>query len=139
MRFACLMLALILAAGAGSAARGAGDADGRLLLIYVQNGPSPHARPLVPAVPLGNRAQHRRDLDRGGRGRALEGVRRGEIRPLEEVMSVVQRRYPGRVLDVRLDERRLIYHLRVLSPTGNVLRLRVNARNARIMSVEGRR
>lgn len=73
----------------------------------------------------------------GGRNRAREGVRRGEIVSLDRVMNVVQRRYPGRVLNVRLDGRRLIYHLRMLTRSGRVLRIKVDARTADIVSVRG--
>ncbi len=75
----------------------------------------------------------------GGRNRAREGVRRGEIVSLDRVMNVVQRRYPGRVLNVRLDGRRLIYHLRMLTRRGRVLRIKVDARTADIISVRGDR
>jgi len=54
-------------------------------------------------------------------------------------MTVVQRRYGGRVLNVRLDDQRLVYHLRVLTRRGSVLRISVDARNARILSATGGR
>ncbi len=75
--------------------------------------------------------------DQGGRDRARDAYRRGKIVSLDRVMTVVQRRYRGRVLDVRLDERRLIYHLRVLTRGGQVLRIAVDARNARVLSAQG--
>ena len=92
---------------------------------------SPYVAPRAP--------RHRSKPSWGGRNRAREGVRRGEIISLDRVMSVVQRRYPGRVLNVRLDGRRLIYHLRMLTHRGQVLRIKVNARTARIISVRGDR
>lgn len=75
----------------------------------------------------------------GGRNRARDAYRRGEIVSLDRVMNVVQRRYRGRILDVRLDERRLIYHLRMLTRRGRVLKIAVDARNAEILSVRGGR
>jgi hypothetical protein len=75
----------------------------------------------------------------GGRSRAREGVRRGDIVSLDRVMNVVQRRYRGRVLNVRLDDRRLIYHLRLLTRRGQVLKITVDARTANILSVRGER
>jgi len=77
--------------------------------------------------------------DRGGRGQARDAYRRGKIVSLDRVMTVVQRRYGGRVLNVRLDDRRLVYHLRVLTRRGRVLRISVDARNARILSATGGR
>jgi len=77
--------------------------------------------------------------DRGSRGRARDAYRRGKIVSLDRVMTVVQRRYGGRVLNVRLDDQRLVYHLRVLTRRGSVLRISVDARNARILSATGGR
>jgi hypothetical protein len=96
---------------------------------------SPSARPPArdPRLDRGRRY----NPDQGGRDRARDAYRRGKIVSLDRVMTVVQRRYRGRVLDVRLDERRLIYHLRVLTRGGRVLRIAVDARNARVLSAQG--
>ena len=92
---------------------------------------SPFVNPRVP---------HRRaNPGWGGRDRARDAYRRGEIVSLDRVMNVVQRRYRGRVLDVRLDDRRYIYHLRMLTRRGRVLRIKVDARTAEILSVRGGR
>ncbi|MDX1484798.1 MAG: hypothetical protein R3229_09970 [Alphaproteobacteria bacterium] len=92
---------------------------------------SPYTRPPAP--------DRRFDPDWGGRDRARDAYRRGRIVSLDRVMSVVQRRYRGRVLDVRLDNRRLIYHIRLLTRRGRVLRIRVDARTAEILSPGGDR
>ena len=94
-----------------------------------------HRPPFATTRPPG----HRNNPGWGGRNRAREGVRRGEIVSLDRVMSVVQRRYSGRVLNVRLDSRRLIYHLRMLTRRGQVLKIKVDARTADIISVRGDR
>ena len=86
-----------------------------------------------------DRSRDRRNPGWGGRNRAREGVKRGEILSLDRVLNTVQRRYPGRLLDVHLDSRRLIYHLRLLTRRGRVLKINVDARNARILSVTGNR
>ena len=93
-----------------------------------------HSPFVAPRVP-----RQRVNPGRGGRNRARDAYRRGEIVSLDRVMSVVQRRYRGRVLDVRLNERRLIYHLRMLTRRGQVLRIAVDARTAEILSVRGGR
>jgi len=92
---------------------------------------SPFVAPRVP--------RQRSNPGWGGRNRARDAFRRGEIVSLDRVMNVVQRRYRGRVLNVRLDGRRLIYHLRMLTRRGRVLRIAVDARTADILSVRGER
>lgn len=133
MRKLALPLVIALLAMAGPAAAfeyrpGHGGRDAALAQGEYQ---SPFVAPRVPDA--------RPDPGGGGRNRAREGVRRGEIVPLDRVMNRVQRRYPGRVLDVRLDDRRLVYHLRMLTRRGQVLRIDVDARDASILSVHGDR
>ena len=92
---------------------------------------SPFTAPRVP--------RQRSNPGSGGRNRARDAYKRGEIVSLDRVMNVVQRRYRGRVLNVRLDDRRLIYHLRMLTRRGQVLKIAVDARSAEILSVRGGR
>jgi uncharacterized membrane protein YkoI len=86
-----------------------------------------------------NNRDRRYNPDQGGRGRARDAYKRGKIVSLDQVMNVVQRRYGGRVLNVSLDDRNLVYHLRVLTRRGRVMRISVDARNARILSATGGR
>jgi uncharacterized membrane protein YkoI len=76
-----------------------------------------------------------------GQRRARDAVKRGEIRSLEEVTSVVQRRYPGRLLDVQLQDNRgrPVYQLKMLTRDGRVLNVAVDARSAQILGVAGGR
>jgi hypothetical protein len=92
----------------------------------------PAAAPLAPSVP--------RNREAPGQRRARDAVKRGEIRSLDEVTTVVQRRYPGRLLDVRLDDNRgrPIYRLKMLTRDGRVLNVAVDARSAQILGVAGR-
>jgi hypothetical protein len=73
--------------------------------------------------------------------RARDAVKRGEIRPLDEVTTVVQRRYPGRLLDVQLQDNRgrPVYQLKMLTRDGRVLNVAVDARTAQILGVAGGR
>lgn len=91
------------------------------------------AIPFVPRPP--------REPDYRSRDPARDAVRRGEIRSLAEVTGVVQRRFPGRLLDVQLDRSRRawVYHLKVLTRSGRVLWVAVDARTARILGVSGGR
>lgn len=125
-----LLLALVLAAALPSAAAQAFDfGDTR----QAQNGD--RGRDLVaPLAPMPPRERNQR-----GQNRARDAVKRGEILPLEAVAQKIQRRYPGRLLDVRLDEsgRRPIYHLKMLTRDGRVMRLAVDARNAQVLGIAG--
>jgi hypothetical protein len=91
------------------------------------------ANPLLPDVP-----RPRRDR---GPSRARDAVQRGEIRSLEDVAARVQSRYPGRLLDARLDQNgaRWVYRLKMLTREGRVLTIAVDARTAQILGVGGRR
>ena len=92
----------------------------------------PAAQPLWPA-PSAREGKTQR--------RARDAVKRGEIRSLEEVTSVVQRRYPGRLLDVQLHDNRgrPVYQLKMLTRDGRVLNVAVDARTAQILGVAGGR
>ena len=88
--------------------------------------------PLLPSVPRARR-------DRSP-SRARDAVQRGEIRSLEDVAAQVQSRYPGRLLDARLDQNgpRWVYRLKTLTREGRVLTIVVDARTAQILGVAGR-
>lgn len=92
----------------------------------------PAAQPILPAPSTREGKTQRR---------ARDAVKRGEIRSLEEVTSVVQRRYPGRLLDVQLQDNRgrPVYQLKMLTRDGRVLNVAVDARSAQILGVAGGR
>lgn len=69
----------------------------------------------------------------------------GEVAGLGGILARVESAYEGRVLAIELDERRgpgrrapWVYAIRVLTPGGHVLVLRVDARTMEILAVEGR-
>ena len=53
----------------------------------------------------------------------------GDIQPLSSVLSVVAQTYPGRVIEVELEDEhdQWLYELKVLSPEGFLIKLEVNA------------
>lgn len=70
--------------------------------------------------------------------RARDALRSGQIRPLNEVLSVVQSRYPGRVMDVDLQKGpRWVYRVKLLTRGGDVMVVAVDARTTQILSVRG--
>ncbi len=78
-------------------------------------------------------------VDAADHNRARDAVRQQQIRPLGEVLSAVQGRFPGRVMDVQLDSGRWIYLVKLLTPDGRVQVISVDARTARILNVQGGR
>jgi uncharacterized membrane protein YkoI len=69
---------------------------------------------------------------------ARDGVERGNLRPLREVLAAVQSRYPGRNLGQRLIMGRPpAYEVDWLTQDGRKLVVIVNAENASILSVRG--
>lgn len=130
--FAISTLAALLATAGPALAFDYRSSEGGFSFLLAQGEyHSPFVAPRVPDGP--------QNPGWGGRDRARDAVRRGEILPLDQVMNRVQRRYPGRLLDVRLDDRRLVYHMRMLTRRGRVLRIAVDARDASILSVSGDR
>ena len=71
--------------------------------------------------------------------RARDAVRQQQILPLGEGLAAVQGRYPGRVMDVQLDSGRWVYLVKLLTQGGRVQVIAVDARTARILSVQGPR
>ncbi len=98
-------------------------------------GRDPGRELVVPLAPVAPRERNLR-----GQSRARDAVRRGEILSLEEVARRVQGRYPGRLLDVRLDEsgQRPVYYLKMLTRDGRVMNLAVDARTAQVLGAAGR-
>ena len=76
-----------------------------------------------------------------GHDQAREAVRRGEALPLREVLRRVRDDYPGRVLRVQFeyDERfeLWVYDIRMLFDDNRLLRLKVDALNAKVLLVRG--
>ncbi|MER1966040.1 PepSY domain-containing protein [Castellaniella sp. GW247-6E4] len=90
---------------------------------------------------------HSHDQDLAGRLQAA-----GEVLPLQEVLGLVARDYPGQVLRVEFEDdedcvrdarpaacpSRWIYELRILQSEGRLVKLKVDARDGRILSVKRR-
>jgi len=70
---------------------------------------------------------------------ARDAVRAGESMPLADIVARVGEQYPGRLLDAELVRRGNgpVYLLRWLTPEGQVLKMRVNARTGTVLNVRG--
>jgi uncharacterized membrane protein YkoI len=69
---------------------------------------------------------------------AREALRRGEILPLNHILQIALRRVPGDVIEVELerDDEGWEYEVKVLTSTGRVREVTLNARNGAILKVE---
>jgi uncharacterized membrane protein YkoI len=66
--------------------------------------------------------------------RAREGVRIGDLVPLEQIIEDALARYPGQIIDVELDDDE--YELEVLTRSGVKLELEYDARSGELLEVE---
>lgn len=94
--------------------------------------------PLLLALAAGNglaRDGHDHDLAR----RALEA---GEVLPLRTILERVEREYPGQVMEVELEREqdggRWIYEIKLLRSGGTLTKLKVDARDGRVLGVRQR-
>jgi uncharacterized membrane protein YkoI len=76
------------------------------------------------------RAQDRRDHER-----ARAALEAGEIRPLSELLSEVERRYRGRVIEADLDrdDGQWLYEFKILPPNGRVFRVELDAATGQVI------
>jgi uncharacterized membrane protein YkoI len=77
---------------------------------------------LLTASPAG--AQERRDHER-----ARAALEAGQIRPLSELLAVVERRYRGRVIeaDLERDDGQWLYEFKILPQNGRVFTVEIDA------------
>ena len=83
------------------------------------------------------RADDRRRRDE--QERARRALAEGRIRPLAEILAMVQSRLGGEVIGVELDEEddgRFVYEIKVLTPRGRRREFEVDAATGRILRVE---
>ena len=75
-------------------------------------------------LPTGARSQDRRDHER-----ARAALEAGEIRPLAELLAVVERRYLGRVIeaDLERDDGQWLYEFKILPPNGRMFVVEIDA------------
>ena len=69
---------------------------------------------------------------------ARDAVARGEILPLAQVLQQIQRDYPGRVIEVELDDDDdlLIYEIEMITPDGRYVEIEVDAATGTILDYE---
>jgi len=100
------------------------------------------ALPLSLALLAGGGAVHADEEDHERARKALEA---GEVLPLKTILERVERVYPGQVMDVELEREhagsggRWIYEIKVLRTGGALVKLKVDARDGRVLGSKPRR
>lgn len=69
---------------------------------------------------------------------ARQLLQRGEILPLAQILATAQRRVPGDVIEVELEreDSGWEYKVKVLTPTGLVRKITLNARNGAVIKIK---
>ena|SRR5438105_6034067 len=86
------------------------------------------------AAPVTAREHHNRDSEF-----ARGALQRGEVLPIERVLALAAQHIRGDVIAVRLEPRRggnLIYEIRILTPSGQIRGLVLDARTGDFIRIE---
>lgn len=72
--------------------------------------------------------------------RARQAVQAGQVLPLPTVLERLQREVPGQVLEVELEQERerWIYEIKLLTPSGQLTKVKLDARTAEVLRVRSR-
>lgn len=72
--------------------------------------------------------------------RARQAVQAGHVLPLPTVLERLQREVPGQVLEVELEQERerWIYEIKLLTPAGQLTKVKLDARTAEVLRVRSR-
>ncbi|WP_424940402.1 PepSY domain-containing protein [Aliiroseovarius sp. S253] len=70
--------------------------------------------------------------------RAQRAIARGDARPLQEVLKTVQKRYPGKLVQVGYSEkgRKPVFQVMIVNRSGAVISVSVDAGSGRIASMQ---
>ena len=70
--------------------------------------------------------------------RALKAVRKGEVLPLEQVLTTVRAKYKGTVVHTELERKHGVwmYELKILDQNGRMREVYINAKTGKLMNIE---
>lgn len=71
--------------------------------------------------------------------KARAALQRGEILPLSRILAIAEKRAPGDVIKVKLEQEdngRFEYELKVLSKNGRILEIEIDARTGAVLEIE---
>ena len=65
-------------------------------------------------------------------------LQRGEVLPLARILAIAQEKVPGDVIEVELESKHaaLVYEIKVLTQSGRVREVKIDARSGTVLSVE---
>ena len=93
---------------------------------------------LLQGVPLSyadsdDKAKHAREHEE-----MRAALQRGEVLPLARILEIAQQQVPGDVIEVELESKRgaLIYEIKVLTDTGRVREIKVDAKQGTVLEIE---
>lgn len=88
-------------------------------------------------LPLAGAPAIARDEDDHDRARAA--MQAGQIRPLAELLAIVEKRYVGQVVETELDhdDGRWTYEFKLMPPTGRMYKIELDAATAEVVDTDG--
>lgn len=71
---------------------------------------------------------------------ALQAVQSGQVLPLSAVLQKLQASHPGQVMELELEKHqdRWTYDIKLLQPSGRLIKLKVDARSGEVLSSKTR-
>lgn len=69
-----------------------------------------------------------------------EALKRGEVLPLEKILAIAEQHVAGEIIEIELERSKevtvLIYEIKILTPTGRVRELKIDARTGTVLEIE---
>ena len=85
---------------------------------------------------LADERKHRKPRDHSA---VREALQRGEVLPLMKILAIASKEVPGDVIEVELEDDEsdaLVYEIKILTGTGRVREVRIDARTGAVLSIE---
>lgn len=67
---------------------------------------------------------------------AHDALRRGEILPMARILALAGEYVPGELLKVQLDNKKLLYKVEILTPSGQIRKLELDARDGAFVKMD---
>lgn len=79
--------------------------------------------------------------DRNDHELARQALQQGKVLPLRTVLDKVEQEHPGQVVELEFETERgeFVYDIRLLQTDGTVLKIKMNAVDGKVISVQQRR
>lgn len=90
---------------------------------------------LCVSLGVADERKHRRPDDHTA---VREALQRGEVLPLMKILALANKEVPGDVIEVELEDESetLVYEIKILTSTGRVREVKINARTGAVVSIE---